>query len=429
MSQTWFSELAQRAANDLIERARRARARQQRQIADDASSRRGVAIVEAMENRILLSGTSSVTIVETAAPDPFVAGQSVTLDCHPFTDVAPEVATPTGTVEFFNGATDLGPGTLDVSGVATLTTSSLGVEASLTTAYGGDATFESTDVSPPITPTITQDTATVVLNASADPGVYGQATITATVTGDAPGGGLIPTGAVDFFDENTSTVIGAASVDGAGVATLPSPLDVASSADSIVGIYNGDDNYATNSSAPITPIVNQDTTTTSLADSGPTVFGQTMTLTAAVTADAPGSGVATGTVDFFDGATLLGSSMLMGGVAGFPTSGLSVGSHSLTATYEGDSNFTGGTSPVDTATVNTADTTTALTGLPDPSVFGQTKTLTATVTPTAPGRERQPARSSFSTACRSSAPDRSGRRRHTDRFWAGRRIALVDRCL
>ncbi|KJY40408.1 hypothetical protein VR41_15045, partial [Streptomyces sp. NRRL B-1568] len=63
----------------------------------------------------------------------------------------------------------------------------------------------------------------------------------------------------------------------------------------------------------------------------------------------------------------------------------SVGSHSLTATYNGDTNFTASTSPVDTQTVNQAATTTALISAPDPSVFGEAKTLTATVTATAPG--------------------------------------------
>ncbi|KJY40399.1 hypothetical protein VR41_15060, partial [Streptomyces sp. NRRL B-1568] len=55
------------------------------------------------------------------------------------------------------------------------------------------------------------------------------------------------------------------------------------------------------------------------------------------------------------------------------------------ATYNGDANFVGSTSPVDTQTVIQAATTTVLVSLPDPSVFGEAKTLTATVTATAPG--------------------------------------------
>ncbi|WP_030356027.1 Ig-like domain-containing protein, partial [Streptomyces scopuliridis] len=115
------------------------------------------------------------------------------------------------------------------------------------------------------------------------------------------------------------------------------------------------------------------------------VFGQPKTLTATVTAVPPGAGTPTGTVSFFDGATLLGTATLSGGVATFSVSTLGIGSHSLTAVYNGSPNFTGSTSPVDIQTVTQAATTTMLTSAPDPSVFGQAKTLTATVTPVPPG--------------------------------------------
>jgi hypothetical protein len=81
------------------------------------------------------------------------------------------------------------------------------------------------------------------------------------------------------------------------------------------------------------------------------VFGQAKTLTATVAAVPPGAGTPTGTVSFFDGATLLGTGTLAGGIATLTTSTLAVGSHSLTAVYNGSSNFTGSTSPVDTQTV------------------------------------------------------------------------------
>ncbi|MFI5775400.1 Ig-like domain-containing protein, partial [Streptomyces sp. NPDC051658] len=59
----------------------------------------------------------------------------------------------------------------------------------------------------------------------------------------------------------------------------------------------------------------------------------------------------TGTVSFFDGATLLGTTSLSGGVAVFTTSTLAIGTHSLTAVYNGSGNFNASTSPVDTQTV------------------------------------------------------------------------------
>ena len=57
-----------------------------------------------------------------AAPNPAFAGQPVTLTAT--VEPAP-TRTPAGTVSFFNGATLLGTGTVDSSGIATFTTSSL----------------------------------------------------------------------------------------------------------------------------------------------------------------------------------------------------------------------------------------------------------------------------------------------------------------
>src|SRR5207247_9140460 len=71
--------------------------------------------------------------------------------------------------------------------------------------------------------------------------------------------------------------------------------------------------------------------------------------------------------------------------ATFATSALTVGSHSITARYNGDTNFSGSTSTALTQTVNKASTTTSLTSGTNPSVFGQSVTFTATVTVTAPG--------------------------------------------
>ena len=110
-----------------------------------------------------------------------------------------------------------------------------------------------------------------------------------------------------------------------------------------------------------------------------------------MTAVAPGAGTPTGTVDF-DGDTLLGAGTLSGGVATFTTAAEDIGSHAITTTYEGDANFIGSTSPVDSVSVDDADTTTALTAAPDPTVFGQSATFTATVTTVAPAPESPPAR-------------------------------------
>jgi hypothetical protein len=79
-----------------------------------------------------------------------------------------------------------------------------------------------------------------------------------------------------------------------------------------------------------------------------------VTFTATVTAIAPSSGAPDGgTVNFFSGSTLLGTSTVntSTGVASLTFSGLAAGSHSITATYNGDSNYNASTGFL-TQTVN-----------------------------------------------------------------------------
>ena len=88
------------------------------------------------------------------------------------------------------------------------------------------------------------------------------------------------------------------------------------------------------------------TTTTSVVSSvNPSVFGQSVTFTATVTPS--GSGTPSGKVTFMDGASTLGTGTLnTSAQATFTTTALTVGSHSITAIYDGDANFAGSTSAV-----------------------------------------------------------------------------------
>jgi hypothetical protein len=80
------------------------------------------------------------------------------------------------------------------------------------------------------------------------------------------------------------------------------------------------------------------TTTTVTSSLNPAAAGQVVQFSATVTPGAPGT--PTGTVTFTaDGFTNLGSATLSGGVASVTTSFLSIGSHSIVATYSGDVNF------------------------------------------------------------------------------------------
>src|SRR4029077_4228549 len=77
--------------------------------------------------------------------------------------------------------------------------------------------------------------------------------------------------------------------------------------------------------------------------------------------------------------------------ATFITSTLSVGSHSITAVYGADTNYTGSSSSVLTQNVGTRTTTTTVSLNPTSVVVGQASTLTVTVTDGGTGTQSNPA--------------------------------------
>ena len=143
--------------------------------------------------------------------------------------------------------------------------------------------------------------------------------------------------------------------------------------------------YTSGGNATATINVDKATPTTAVSSSSPsTTYGQSVTFTATVAA---GAGTLTGTVDFLDNGTTIGTGSLDNtGQANFATSTLTAGSYpTITAVYGGDTNFTGSTSPAISQQVNQAATTTAVTSSANPSVYGQSVTFTATVSAIAPG--------------------------------------------
>ena len=120
------------------------------------------------------------------------------------------------------------------------------------------------------------------------------------------------------------------------------------------------------------------TTTTLVSSANPSTLGQSVSFTATVAGQV--TGTPTGTITFSDGDSQLGQSALNGGTASLSISSLTVGSHSIVASYSGDSNFTGSVSIVESQTVQKADTSTSLNAAPSTANLNQTITLTATVT-------------------------------------------------
>jgi hypothetical protein len=105
--------------------------------------------------------------------------------------------TPTGTVTFFDGTTNLGSKTLDGTGSAALTTSALGLGMhSITVSYAGNANFTAS-LSPAASIQVDLGTTTGLMISTTSPDFGDSAQLTATV---APTSGTgTPTGSVIFY--------------------------------------------------------------------------------------------------------------------------------------------------------------------------------------------------------------------------------------
>ena len=311
-------------------------------------------------------------------------GQPVTFTASVASD-DPEAVAPTGPVTFYDGATALGTGTLDGSGVATFTTAGLVAGAhSISAVYAGDVKF-ATSTTTTTAMTVDRSSTSAMLASSLPATAFGQSvTFTATIAAVAPGAG-VPTGTASFYDG--TSLLATVGLDNSGsAADTVSGLSVGSHA--ISAVYNGDANFATSTTATTEVVVNPATTGVTVVSSDlARTFGQSVTFTATVTPVAPGAGAPTGTLTFYSGATPIGTADLAGGpdAASITLSGLDAGPHSITAVYSGDPDFVTSTSAAIGEVISPAATTTRLTTSGLPTVYGQPETLVATVAVVAPG--------------------------------------------
>jgi hypothetical protein len=145
-----------------------------------------------------------------------------------------------------------------------------------------------------------------------------------------------------------ATALGTGTLSGGSASFTTSTLNVGTNA--IKAVYGGDAKFAGSTSKAVSQVVSKATTTTTLASSlNPSKVGQSVTFTATVTPEF--SGTVTGNVTFYDGTTLLKTVTLSGGSAKFTTAKLTSGVHSIKATYNGSTSFTGSSASL-TQTVN-----------------------------------------------------------------------------
>jgi hypothetical protein len=274
----------------------------------------------------------ATSVILVSCPNPSDYGQTVLF----LVGVVPSIGSdiPTGTITLKDGNTVIGTNPL-VFGITAFNISSLSVGShTITAVYSGDSNYLGS-TSNIVIQKVHYDT-TTVLTSSVNPSIIGQSvTFTAKVTG-ANGG--TPTGTVTFSDG--STVLGTITLSGGKATYTTNTLSIGSH--SITASYSGDANYDV-SAANITQVVNAKPipTVTLSSNNNPSVYGQSVTFTATLSASA-----ATGTVTFYDGSTSLGTGTLASGTASYSTSSLSIGSHSITAVYGGNSTYGSSTSNV-----------------------------------------------------------------------------------
>jgi DNA-binding beta-propeller fold protein YncE len=270
--------------------------------------------------------------------------------------VASSVATgdggPTGTVTFSNANGPIGTATVGLNGVANFSTTTYTGSQSFTATYNGDVNFTPTTPSDavtlnfPVNPTTTYNLASTY--------VYGQS--------------------FSITDQSNST--------GAITYTLKSgPASISGSTVTVTG-EGAVQIQASQAAAPGYNASTQTLTFTAIAASTSTSLtgsvnpGNTATLSATVSATAPGSGIPTGTVTFSNASGQIGTTPLTNGVATLTTPTYS-GSQSFTATYNSDHNFNGSPSNAVTLSFTVNPTTTFSYNAAPPYAYGESFTIAA----------------------------------------------------
>ena len=185
-----------------------------------------------------------------------------------------------------------------------------------------------------------------------------------TLTASVSSASGTPTGSVEF-DDNGSAISGCSSVpvDSSGNATCATRFTAASSPENLTASYAPTlgSQYASSSSSPVVLNVGKDSTSTTVSSSSASPSpGQNVTYTATVTPAHAGYAQPSGTVQFADGGVPITGCASQPVSPGSPSSTAtcttsygSPGSHSVAATYAGDSNFTGSSSSPQAVTVST----------------------------------------------------------------------------
>ena len=321
-------------------------------------------VIEPLESRTLLSAVATTTALVPSTTSP-VTGQSVTLTAT----VAAKTGTPAGTVTFKNGSTVLGSAVLNSSRQAIFSTTALPVGTqSLSAVYVGTSAFAGS-TSAVYKETVKADAVNVTITPSLTASKAGQSvTFKAVVSAKSPGSGT-PTGTVSF--KYGSTILGTVNLSN-GTASFATTALVVGTA-YVNAVYNGSTAYSALMSTATKVAVSAASTTTALTSSNSAAsLGQYVTLTAAVAAVSPGTGVPTGSVGFYNGSTLLATAALTAGKASTVVSDLFTGTYGLTAKFLGATSYLASVSSAVSLKISLPTTTTTADGLQTATVHAGT---------------------------------------------------------
>ncbi|MDV3252792.1 Ig-like domain repeat protein [Devosia sp. BK] len=270
-----------------------------------------------------------------------------------------------------------GPDAPLVGGEATVLLSGLAIgDRSITAAYQVSDSF-SASVSGAVAHTVSKATSSVLLTATPEPTVTGQA-VTFTARASTPGGPA--TGSIIFTIDNQQVLPGVTLVNGEATLTRSS---LAVGNHTVSAAYSGSATaLSATCSLPGGHTVGRAATTTTISSNAASgAFGAAAVFTAHVEALAPGVGTPTGSVTFSLNGAQQPPQNLVNGTAVLSLPSLAVNTYTVTAVYSGDAGFIQSTDTLASGyQLRPADTALNLTVSPEPSRFKDEVTLRAEVT-------------------------------------------------